>query len=131
MPMGNNFKHFHIDYFSVCLHLSCFYSLSLLWFLCLTPLSTIFQLYRGDQFYWWMKLEFPEKTTDLCKSLTLYHIMMYRIHLVIARFELTEYVVIDTNCIGRCKFKHFFSGGTFLRPLSIQLYPLVNNFFKN
>ena len=28
---------------------------------CLTPLSTIFQLYRGYQFYRWMK---PEKTTD-------------------------------------------------------------------
>jgi hypothetical protein len=49
---------------------------------CLTSHSTLFQLYRGSQFYWWRKQEASEKTTDLSKVTDkLDHVMLYRAHI--------------------------------------------------
>ena len=75
-----------------------------LWIWCLTSLSTIFQLYRGSQFYWWRKTEYQRKPLTSSKSLTnFYHIMLYGVDLVWSGFKCTTLMAIGTDWIGSCK----------------------------
>ena len=62
-----------------------------------------FSYIMADRFYWWRKLEYPKKPTELLQVTDkLYHIMLYQVHLSWAGFKLMP-CLWGTDCIGRHK----------------------------
>jgi hypothetical protein len=66
----------------------------------LTKGLRVWYLMHFQQYFSLLMME----TSDLLQGADkFYHIMLYRVHLVWAGFEITTLVVIYTDCIGSCK----------------------------
>ena len=92
-----------------------------LWFL--MPLSTIFQLYRGGQFF------FGEGNLSQVTG-KLYHIILYRVHHAMSGIQTQALVDIGTDCIGSCKSNYHTITTTIIFSIMVSLFRLKISLYK-